>query len=57
MIRAWPNCLAGDGRIFADIASESGSAFLSACLFVGGRWCSFGTLLKLNSITANNSDL
>ena len=56
MTRAWLNYLTDDDRISADIALESGSAFLSACLFVGGKWCSFDTLSELNSITMNSSD-
>ena len=56
MIKAQFNHLANNDRIFADIASESGSAFLSAYLFVGGRQCSFSALFKFNSIIMNSSD-
>ena len=56
MIKAWFSCLADGGRISADTVSESDSVFLSVCLFVGGRWCSFGALFKPNSIIVNNSD-
>ena len=57
MTRAQLNHLADDDRISTDIASESDSVFLSICLFVNKKQCSFDTLSEFNSITVNNNNL